>query len=510
MRIWRFTGVSRVHLTILQCASWLLPSRQREEWTAEWRGELWYVCQRCQGQPSSRSVGDEDPVVFCLGAFQDAFWIRRNSPRSDGPGAFRLESALGCGALLGGLAVAFLMIALLLPGARNAILQSPYRDASSLVLISPDGYLEARSPTISLEEYQAWKHRSQSLFTDFAFYRPILRRTSVDGNRAADLNVAIASDNLFDLLEIPVSSSALEDARREHRTALVLRHSAWRRYFGRDAHVLGRCVEIAGQRAVVVAVVSDDSWRLPGQVDAWLLEDARDLNALPSDSLGYVLGHVSHSANGTEAGRGQWHMLVPREGGYDGFDCVSLAERIREPFSIFLFALMLACLALPATTPLPLGDYPDYPQTNGSLFWATRLRRWIFLSVKIGLIVPIVYCGSLSLAYCRPLLDPITSQYIQIFFAFTGCLFLFRWALRDQRQRCPVCLRLLTNPARVGQPSRNFLSWNGTELICNRGHGLLHVPEIATSWFSTQRWLYLDPSWNVLFHEAYLPSAGMF
>jgi hypothetical protein len=25
-----------------------------------------------------------------------------------------------------------------------------------------------------------------------------------------------------------------------------------------------------------------------------------------------------------------------------------------------------------------------------------------------------------------------------------------------------------------------------------------------------QRWLYLDPSWNGLFHEGYLPSAGMF
>jgi len=418
-----------------------------------------------------------------------------------------LESALQCGVLLVSLAAVSAAVALLLPGARSAILRSPYRDAGSLVLISPDGYLEATSPTISIEEYQAWKHRAQSLFTDFAFYRPVRRRTKIDEHRTADLSVAVASDNLFDLLEIPVSSSALEDARREHRPALVLRHSAWRRYFGRDTDVVGRAVEIDGQPAVVVAVVSDDSWRLPGWVDAWLLEDARDLNALPSASLGYVLGHVTHSAYGAETRGGQWHMLVPREGGYDGFDCVSLTERIRQPFSIFLFALMLACLALPATTPLPLGDYP---RTSESLFWATRRRRWIFLSLKIALILPIVYCGSLSLAYCRSSLDPITSQYIQVFFSFTGCLFAFRWALRDQRQRCPVCLRLLTNPARVGQPSRNFLAWNGTELMCNRGHGLLHVPEIATSWFSTQRWLYLDPSWNGLFHETYLPSAGIF
>ena len=44
--------------------------------------------------------------------------------------------------------------------------------------------------------------------------------------------------------------------------------------------------------------------------------------------------------------------------------------------------------------------------------------------MKIALILPIVYCGSLSLAYCRTSLDPITSQYIQIFFSFAGVLVL--------------------------------------------------------------------------------------
>ena len=87
--------------------------------------------------------------------------------------------------------------------------------------------------------------------------------------------------------------------------------------------------------------------------------------------------------------------------------------------------------------------------------------------------------------------------------AFFALLFAFRWALRDQRQRCPVCLRLLSNPAHVGEASRNFLAWNGTELICAEGHGLLHIPELPTSWFSTQRWLYLDPSWSALFADAY-------
>ena len=47
-----------------------------------------------------------------------------------------------------------------------------------------------------------------------------------------------------------------------------------------------------------------------------------------------------------------------------------------------------------------------------------------------------------------------------------------------------------------------ILAWHGTELICAGGHGLLHVPELPTSWFATQRWLYLDTSWNSLFLRA--------
>jgi hypothetical protein len=186
---------------------------------------------------------------------------------------------------------------------------------------------------------------------------------------------------------------------------------------------------------------------------------------------------------------------------------VSLAERTRESWDLFLFAVVLAFLALPATTSLPLGEYR---LSSRKLSWSTRLRRWSFLGVKLALLLPIVYLMSLDLAYMRTTLDTLSSEYIQLVSSFSICLFGLRWTLRDQRQRCPVCLGKLTHPARVGQPSRNFLAWNGTELICVGGHGLLHVPEIPTSWFSTQRWMYLDPSWEILFPESGLVSTGYF
>jgi len=143
--------------------------------------------------------------------------------------------------------------------------------------------------------------------------------------------------------------------------------------------------------------------------------------------------------------------------------------------------IALALLTLPATTSLALGEYPT-----------KRFRRWIFLGLKFTLIVPIVFCGTLDLA---PI---ISSMGVQPHATLVGYVLAFRWALIDQRRRCPVCLRLLTNPTRIGQASQTFLEWYGTEFLCLKGHGLLHVPEIPTT-YSTQRWQDLDPSWGSLF-----------
>jgi hypothetical protein len=90
---------------------------------------------------------------------------------------------------------------------------------------------------------------------------------------------------------------------------------------------------------------------------------------------------------------------------------------------------------------------------------------------------------------------------LQFAASFVICLFGLRWAIMDQSRRCPVCLRRVTHPAQVGIASCNFLGWNGTEMICTGGHALLHVPSLPTSWFSRQRWMYLDTSWDFLFAD---------
>jgi hypothetical protein len=69
----------------------------------------------------------------------------------------------------------------------------------------------------------------------------------------------------------------------------------------------------------------------------------------------------------------------------------------------------------------------------------------------------------------------------------------------DRCPGSPECLRLLARPARIGRISETFLEWCGTEFMCVKGHGLLHVPDIQTVSFRTQRWMHLGRSWSGLF-----------
>ncbi len=122
---------------------------------------------------------------------------------------------------------------------------------------------------------------------------------------------------------------------------------------------------------------------------------------------------------------------------------------------------------------MSLGEYPRHRHCT---------RRWGFLAAKIGLI-SVAMVLTITHVFGHLLLFEAT---------FWAGFFALRWAFLDQRQRCPACLRLLDKPVRIGNRSRILLEWSGTELICSRGHGVLHVPESPSIWFSKQRWLELN------------------
>jgi hypothetical protein len=493
-----------LNLATLGVASLLIPRDRRAEWLKEWRAELWHVRQACAAGDAILWQAEREVADFCFGAFQDAACLRQDL-RSALPPRQPLSSAARCLLFLAGIATAAGCLLMFLPGARIAAQPSPYRDAHRLMLITRSGLSGTGYPTIRAEQFRAWRNKQQQLFTEFAFYQPVVRSMTLSPRRSVALSVAQSSGNLFDLLGLPIQLLNSDRILNDDLPKLVLTEEAWHKYFGKDPIASGETILIGNKRAEIFGVISADQWRLPGQVDGWLLEPDANVSAIPSEARGFLVGHLAPSPEHKHLSD-RWDMSVAAgPGDTDYLTCNSLSSRASGTFNIFLFTVILAFLALPATTSLPLGEYAA---AHHKLSRDKQFRRWAFLAAKIALILPIVFFVSIDLAHLSTSISQETSGYIQIVASFSICLFALRWTLRDQRKRCPVCLGKLTNPARVGQPSRTFLAWNGTELICVGGHGLLHVPEMPTSWFSTQRWLYLDSSWDVLFPEANLATPG--
>jgi hypothetical protein len=476
---------------MLRFASLLLPSGQRDIWLREWRSELWYFSQAALTEAKAFFPREREAAVFCVGAFHDAWYLRCERRTFITRTVRPSRSALRTTTTLFILAMLSFIAALLLPRVTATLGTSPYRDTRNLVLISPPGKFYQEAPSMRMRHLRFWQGRTSRMFSGFAFYDPIIKQIHAASVHTGELRIARTSHNLFPMLGLQSYTSAI----KTHLPILLVSPEVWKRQFHGEEIAIGSTVKVGIHNATFGGILANGQWRLPGSFDAWLIEPAADASAIPDTARGYIIGRRIPSAENARLGE-QWGMYAPEpDGGVESYQFTALSSTDRIPMGIYIFTVLLALLALPATTSLPLGEYPAGAD---HISWPLRLRRWMFLGIKFSLLLPTIYFVSLDVAYTAPF-APSRAQYIQIVVSFLMALFSFRWALKDQRRRCPVCLATLTNPVRVGEPSRSFLAWNGTELICSGGHGLLHVPELPTSWFATQRWLYLDSSWSGVF-----------
>jgi hypothetical protein len=139
------------------------------------------------------------------------------------------------------------------------------------------------------------------------------------------------------------------------------------------------------------------------------------------------------------------------------------------------------------TTAMSLRDSP------GALYGAKLLtffaaKMILMLAISIFTVAFIVGGGERFIAWAGQ-------------FPYWAAFLAIRWALKDQRDRCPVCLRRLGNTVSIGDRSKVFLEWHGTESMCLKGHGLLRVPENPEIGYHGQRWLQFDPFCAGLFRQ---------
>jgi hypothetical protein len=483
-------GMNRV---FLRCASVMVPHQQRADWLREWNAELWHMRRACQPRDGSSWKAEQLAIAFCLGAFQDALCVRRLSRQDPEIRSSQHGSAEACLLSLAGVLAASYILSCIVPGVYIESHPSQYQLNPGLVLLQSELFTDSSAATVNGQRYLDLKASRQRGIDGLAFYRMAKEPVSTGLDTKRMWRIAHASLNLFSLLGAHAPFSWISNEPVGALPSVILSDDLWRREFRGNPKIIGHVVQVGRGAAKVLGVLPRGSWRLPGGADAWLLQPDTEI---PRGAIGYVVAHLTRFGQ-SEIYDDRMHLnnFVPDDPEEDLWG-VSFSERTRGPWTIFRFAIFLAFLALPAITSVSLGE-SCFSSHRPSL--AKNLYRWIFLSAKIALLLAITYFASLDLSYWNATGYSELSEYAQLASSFFICLFGMRWVLLDQRERCPVCLRRVTHPAQVGQASRTFLAWNGTELICTSGHTLLHVPGLPTSWFGTQRWTYLDTSWKFLF-----------
>jgi hypothetical protein len=402
--------------------------------------------------------------------------------------------------VLAALASITTLAAFLNPQVRDEITQPGYRGPQDLAILSAGNSEVDSQLVISANQFESWTHQSSFLAAGAGFYGLTVSPLKV-GERFSDIVVGRASDNLFRLLHFSGEFAAIKLARQKGEVPVFLNRAVTQNHFPTGSVVKGTTFTIGNKTAVVLGFAPEYADDLPGEVDAWVFEDARGMAVLASQRFPYGYMAAKLPSNFNEE---QSEPLLTLSTGDGATDEVyanllsSIAHRHRrEPLLNFIHSAILACLVLPFL----LSIFPCPPAVLKKLSWKDRVRHRLFLIAKVICLFPTIYCGSLLLSRINAYGPGDSAWALQGALTFAFVIIGIHWCLRDQLRRCPRCLRSLAHPAHVGESSRSFLSWSGMELMCTDGHGLLHVPDFRTSWFSRDRWLVLDPSWRVLFLE---------
>jgi hypothetical protein len=269
----------------------------------------------------------------------------------------------------------------------------------------------------------------------------------------------------------------------------VLSYDFWRQHY--SSHSVDT-LQLGGRRFKIIGVLDRGFWFLSRRLAVWSLAGPAELSRAVRTGVVVRLGpDVTKKSAQDELG-----SILVDEAGFSPWDSlveISLVhERVHAVFGSFALGLVLALVMAVAGLRMRLPRFGRH-----------GCARALFFNCKTGLLLLAVLLAGLEFTRASSITmiggtdlatEPLTTWLFLI--ASMGVL---TWSIYDQRRRCRVCLRRLGMAAHVGCPGCLLLNWSGTELVCIEGHGMLHVPEMTSSWQEAEQWTALDDSWLELF-----------
>jgi hypothetical protein len=128
-------------------------------------------------------------------------------------------------------------------------------------------------------------------------------------------------------------------------------------------------------------------------------------------------------------------------------------------------------------------------------------RWWLFFAVKNSLLLLLVLAASVDLVQTVVLRYLNAQEYASgsvIWLFLVGLTVALTWSIRDQLSRCRTCLSRLRTQVDLGNSVGTFCEPSGVELVCNGGHGILHLPVMQFSCVDSERGTDLDESWRAV------------
>jgi hypothetical protein len=484
---------------VLRIASWIVPQRRRLEWRREWEAEVWHWCHFLVESGRLSVSTEQDLLRRCWGAFADALWHRFNrvavvrfvneflrTPR------FCL---LACLALLAGLLIGR-------PAAVFHVVFAPSLHVNSdrLLTVSLGEKSSWLQPEVLRDSAVRWPTQTQLIDSDATYaWRP----SAVRGPAGEESIVsARVTSGLFGLLGVrPILGSGLQESDTSQcDECVVLSNTLWKSQFRGDEHAIGRSVVLNGRRVKVIGVLPQ--FRFPGHDIGLYSPFGRNPHPLlPMYEWPGVLLRVSGGSN-LETAKGQLEVLVnrvdsvPTNTDLQVLSLKDIENQSLESWGRLIILALLLLLALKWTQFARLRTTGPHANLHDCLHW------YVFFATKTTLLLIAVLIASFEIVQAvvsrtNASTHPLASG-AAIWLFLIGAGMAVTWSVRDQVDRCRTCLRRFGVHVEIGGAGHALLELTGVELVCDKGHGMLHVPLMEPSCVDFERWTYLDDSWHSL------------
>jgi hypothetical protein len=484
---------------MLRVASWIVPRRQRIEWLREWQGEVWHWSHFLGESARLNERSERELLGHCWGAFRDALWYRLNRvallnfvhwyPLTP---TFCILTILVTGSLL--------LVAS--PTSPSTWIYGPAGGINSphLLTVSLNRGSHWLKPELLRDAAMQWAASSPWITKAESYaWRPSVVR-GPEGPES--VLTAKVTPGVFELLgSVPILGQTFESTDFSCPNCVILTDTIWKDQFHRNSQVIGRSLFLDGYRVKVVGVLPAQ-FRFPGlDIGLYIPFGRTSEPQLLSFEWPGALLRVPEGVELSGAKR-ELQAYVNHTRSLSSnitLDVLSLKDIQRQTWETYATWAGIALLLFVA---LSWSSVVRLCATGPRRNVTESLRWWLFFAVKSSLLMLIVLTASVDLVQIAVFRFGLSTQDYAggtlMWLCSVGLTIALTWSVRDQLSRCRTCLSRLRTQIELGNSVGTFCEPSGVELICDGGHGMLHLPVMAFSCLDSVRWTELDESWQAV------------